>query len=111
KLFDGILPLAGQSLFAHTALLNALDFRLRAAEIVITGPEAKPFAAAALKIPFIDRIVLRAPGTAALPANHPAQAKIAASAETAAFVCLGERCSLPVHRPEAIAETVAQMRR
>ena len=31
-----------------------------------------------LRQPFIDRIVLRAPSAAALPAAHPAQAKLAA---------------------------------
>jgi uncharacterized protein YyaL (SSP411 family) len=110
QLFEGILPIAAQTLLAHTALLNALDLRLRAAEIVITGREAERFATAALKLPALDRIVLRAPSADALPANHPAQAKIAAVAETAAFVCVGEQCSLPVSSPEAITETVAEMR-
>ena len=37
KLFDGLLPLANENLFMHVGLLNALDFRLRAAEIVVVG--------------------------------------------------------------------------
>ena len=38
--------------------------------------------AAALQLPFLDRIVLRAPSAAALPTSHPAQDKIkAATAE------------------------------
>jgi uncharacterized protein YyaL (SSP411 family) len=111
RLFDGLLPLAAQNLFGHIALLNALDLRLRAAEIVVTGAEAQRFAAAALKIPFIDRIVLRAPSADALPAAHPAQAKIAAASASAAFVCVGETCSLPVTQPEQIAETVRAMRK
>jgi uncharacterized protein len=110
KLFEGILPLAADSLFAHTALLNALDLRLRAAEIVVTGPETERLAAAALHLPFLDRIVLRAQTADALPASHPARAKIAIAHGTAAFVCVGERCSLPVHRPEAIAQRVGEMR-
>jgi uncharacterized protein YyaL (SSP411 family) len=111
RLFDGLIPLATQNLFGHVALLNALDLRLRAAEIVVTGKDAGRFAAAALKIPFIDRIVLRAVAADALPAAHPAQAKIAAAPETAAFVCVGETCSLPVTQPEEIAETVLAMRK
>jgi uncharacterized protein YyaL (SSP411 family) len=110
RLFDGLLPLAAQNLFGHVALLNALDLRLRAAEIVVTGAGAERLAAAALKIPFIDRIVLRAASAQSLPAAHPAQAKIAAAQESAAFVCVGETCSLPVTQPEQIAETVAAMR-
>ena len=110
RLFDGLLSIAAQNLFGHVALLNALDLRLRVAQIVVTGREVKRFAAAALKIPFIDRIVLRAASAQALPPSHPAQAKIAATPETAAFVCVGETCSLPVTRAEDIAETVKKMR-
>ena len=111
RLFDGLLPLSAQNFFGHLTLLNALDLRLRAAEIVIAGRESARFVAAALKIPFIDRIVLRAASADALPATHPAQAKVAAAAETAAFVCVGETCSLPVTQPEKIAETIAAMRK
>jgi uncharacterized protein YyaL (SSP411 family) len=64
-----------------------------------------------LKIPFIDRIVLRAAAAESLPAAHPAQAKIAAAQETAAFVCVGETCSLPVTQPGQIAEMVSAMRK
>ena len=110
RLFDGIIPIAAQNLFGHVALLNALDLRLRAAQIVVTGGEAERLVAAALKIPFIDRIVLRAASAESLPAAHPAQAKIAAAPEAAAFVCVGETCSLPITQPEQIAETVSAIR-
>jgi uncharacterized protein YyaL (SSP411 family) len=110
QLFDGLLSIAAQNMFGHIALLNALDLRLRAAEIVVTGQGAAPLVAAALKIPFIDRILLRAPSADALPATHPAQAKVAAAKGPAAFVCVGETCSLPVTNAEAIAETVSAMR-
>jgi uncharacterized protein len=111
RLFDGILPLAAENLFGHASLLNALDLRLRAAEIVIAGTDTKELVRAALALPFLDRIVLRAPSADALPAAHPARDKIAAaSAGGAAFVCVGETCSLPVIEAEAVAETVAAMR-
>ena len=113
RLFEGVLAAAGENVFAHLALLNALDLRLRAAEIVVAGEGARAneLLAAARKLPFLDRIVLRAPSAAALPASHPAQAKIAATSEAAAFVCVGETCSLPVTTPAALAETAAAMRR
>ncbi len=110
RLFDGLLPVAVQNLFGHVALLNALDLRLRAAQIVVMGREVKRFAAAALKIPFIDRIVVRAFSSDALPASHPARAKVVAAPETAAFVCVGETCSLPVTRVDQIAEMIEAMR-
>jgi uncharacterized protein YyaL (SSP411 family) len=110
RLMESILSAAARNLFGHIALLNALDLRLRAAEIVAAGPEAETFARAALALPFLDRLVLRAPDQAALPAAHPAQAMLAGLRASAAFVCAGERCSLPVDDPARIAETLAAMR-
>ena len=110
RLIEGILSAAERNLFGHMALLNALDLRLRAAEIVVTGPEAERFAQAALKLPYLDRIVLRARAAADLPATHPAQEKIKAADGNAAFVCVGERCSLPVTDVAQIAGAVAKMR-
>jgi uncharacterized protein len=111
RLIDSILSAAGNNLFGHVALLNALDLRLRGAEIVATGKDAEAFAQAALKLPFLDRIVLRAGSAADLPATHPAQEKLAAAPEGAAFVCVGETCSLPVTAPEQIAATLSAMRK
>src|SRR5204862_6418697 len=91
RLFEGIFRAAGENLIGHAALLNALDLRLRGAEIVVTGSGARAemLTAAALRLPFPDRIVLRAPDSAALSASHPARDKIAAAPDGAAFVCVG----------------------
>ena len=111
RLFDGVLPIAADMLFGHMALLNALDFRLRAAEIIVTGTgdASERLVAAALRLPVVERAVLRAPMQEVLPPTHPAYDKIAA-ASNAAFVCVGERCSLPVIEPDALAPAVAAMR-
>ena len=110
RLFDGIVASAGENLFAHLASFNALDLRLRAAEIVVTGKDARANAllTAARKLPYLDRIVLRASST--LPTSHPAQEKIKVATESAAFVCAGEICSLPVTDPGALAEAVTASR-
>jgi uncharacterized protein YyaL (SSP411 family) len=116
RLLEGILTRAGENLFGHLALLNALDFRRRAAEIIVTGHDAQAQAllAAARRLPFLDRVVVRAADVLQAPGRNATQdairAKIEASAESAAFVCLGETCSLPVTQPAAIAETIAAMR-
>ncbi len=111
RMIDGLAPHAAESLYGHLSLINAIDLRIRAAEIVIVGNDVERFAEAALRLPWLDRIVFRAPSADALPPSHPAQAKIAAASEgTVAFVCVGETCSLPVTRPEQIAETVQAMR-
>lgn len=112
-MLDGLMPLAAENLFVHVSPLSALDLRLRAAEIVVTGEGASADALtqAARKLPFVDRIVLRVTTADALPPSHPAREKIAASAgQAAAFVCVGERCSLPVNDAGALVAAVEAMR-
>ena len=109
-LFDALLPAAAENLYSHLSLLNALDLRLRAAELVAVGGDAARYAAAALKLPFIDRIVLRARNANDLPPDHPARAAFANLPDSAILVCVGERCSLPVTQPDKIGEAVAEMR-
>jgi len=109
-LFDALLPGAAESLFTHLSLLNGLDLRLRAAELVAVGRDVARFADAALRLPFIDRMVLRAQRADDLPASHPARAAFASLPDSAMLVCVGERCSLPVTNPEKVAEAVAGMR-
>ena len=110
RLMESILSASARNLFGHVALLNALDLRLRAAEIVATGPDAERFAQAGLKLPYVDRVVLRARSSTNLPASHPAQEKLKAVSGSAAFICIAERCSLPVTQPSQVAEAVKAMR-
>jgi uncharacterized protein len=104
RLIAAIAPATVDNLYMHMALLNAVDLRLRAAEIVVTGEGARAEALlnAARAIPPLDRIVLHARSAAALPPSHPAQAQVGASREPQAFVCVGEACSLPVTDPAGL---------
>jgi uncharacterized protein YyaL (SSP411 family) len=110
RLFEGTAASAAENVFAHLALLNALDLRLRAAEIVVVGEDerAKELLAAARRLPFLDRVVLRT--SPALAPEHPAYDKINAAAQSAAFICVGETCSLPVREPDAIGEAARAAR-
>ncbi|HXZ22737.1 MAG TPA: thioredoxin domain-containing protein [Pseudolabrys sp.] len=110
RLIDAILSAAERNLFSHVALLNALDLRLRATEILATGTDAEHFAQIGLKLPYLDRIVLRARSSTDLPAAHPAQEKLKATAASAVFICVAQRCSLPVTDPGQIANVVTAMR-
>src|SRR6187399_825657 len=110
RLIETVLLAAKRNLFGHVALLNALDLRLRAAEIVVTGPDAGRLAKVALQLPYLDRIVLRASDAGDLPSSHPAQEKLKAALGSAAFVCVGERCSLPLTDAAQIAPAVSAMR-
>jgi uncharacterized protein YyaL (SSP411 family) len=111
-LFDGLLPIANENLFMHLALVNALDLRLAAAEVVVVGhgPEADALVEAAIKLPFLDRAVLRARSAASLPLRHPAQEKIKGTSGPAAFVCVGETCSLPIMDADQLAPALATLR-
>jgi uncharacterized protein YyaL (SSP411 family) len=104
RIIAAIAPQAIENLYMHMALLNAVDLRLRAAEIVVTGqgPRAEALLAAARKIPPFDRIVLHAVSAAALPPAHPARDKANAASEPQAFICAGETCSLPVTEPAGL---------
>jgi uncharacterized protein YyaL (SSP411 family) len=112
RLIGAIAPLAAENLYMHMALLNAVDLRLRAAEIVVTGqgPSADALLAAARRRAPLDRIVLHAASPADLSAAHPAREKIAAAKEPQAFVCVVETCSLPVTDPAALMAAIDAMR-
>ena len=71
---------------------------------------AQALLAAARALPSLDRVVLEARAADALPQAHPARAKIEAGNAPQAFVCVGERCSLPVTDAAALTRTIASMR-
>jgi hypothetical protein len=113
RLIAAIAPSAVENLYMHMALLNAVDLRLRAAEIVVTGEgtRADALLAAARRRSPLDRIVLHAASAADLPPTHPAREKIAAAAtEPLAFVCVGETCSLPVTDPAELTAAIDAVR-
>jgi uncharacterized protein len=113
RLIDAIAPMTVENLYMHMALLNAVDLRQRAAEIVVTGEEAAAEALlrAARALPPLDRIVFHAPSVDLLPPAHPARAQIeAAKGQAAAFVCIGETCSLPVTDAAALERTIGALR-
>jgi uncharacterized protein YyaL (SSP411 family) len=105
-MFDAILPRITDNLFGHLSLLNALDMRLTAAEIVVVGEgaQAEALLAAARNLPHATAIVLHARDSKSLPPSHPAQAKLASVQTAAAFVCRGQSCSLPVTDPNVIRD-------
>ena len=112
RLIAAIALAAVDNLYMHMALMNAIDLRLRGAEIVVTGEGARAdeLLAAARAIPALDRVVLHAPTAEALPPSHPARAQINASREPQAFVCVAETCSLPVTDPGALVRALEAAR-
>jgi len=113
RLIAAVAPLIAENLYMHVAMLNAIDLRLRGAEIVVTGRGAGADAllAAARRLPPIDRIVLHAPSAEALRDKHPARDKLNVSREPQAFVCVAETCSLPIRDAAALGSAIEAMRR
>ena len=75
--------------------------------VAASGPSAGNFPVGK-KIGNSERIVLRA--SSGLSASHPAQEKMKAASGPAAFVCVGERCSLPVTSASGLTDAVRAMR-
>ncbi|ARN80991.1 thioredoxin domain-containing protein [Methylocystis bryophila] len=105
-LFAALTPAIEANFFGHLACLNALDSRLRAKTIVMIGPERQKLLAAALRLPYFDRIVVDADGSRPPSALEAAQWKAAKDKAGAAFVCAGETCSLPVWDEEGLRATL-----
>jgi uncharacterized protein len=112
RLIAAVAPLIAENLYMHLAMLNAIDLRLRGAEIVVTGQGAAAdmLLTAARRLAPLDRIVLHAASAEALPSKHPARAKLHATHAPQAFVCVGETCSLPITDASALPQAIEAMR-
>ena len=112
RLFDGIVATAGDNLFAHLALAQrprpALARRRdRGGRKRRTrGRPARRRPQAALSR---SHRAARASPTHCRRRIRPSRRSTAA-AQSAAFVCVGETCSLPVTEPDTLAETVSAVR-
>jgi uncharacterized protein YyaL (SSP411 family) len=105
-LFAALLPRVTQNVFGHLSLLNALDLHLSGNEVVVVGEgaQAETLLATARRLPHATSIVLHAHRAGPLAPTHPVRAKLAAVKGSAAFVCRGQSCSLPVTEPAALAQ-------
>jgi uncharacterized protein YyaL (SSP411 family) len=112
RLIAAVAPLIAENLYMHLAMLNAIDLRLRGAEIVVTGQGAAAdmLLTAARRLAPLDRIVLHAASAAALPGKHPARAKLDDTHAPQAFICVGETCSLPITDASALPQAIDAMR-
>jgi uncharacterized protein YyaL (SSP411 family) len=118
---DAVLGAAGAqvatNLFSSTGLLNALDLRLNAIDVVVVVPMGTDSDAAvgeggtllaAVRRHTTPNVVLSVhSGTADLPADHPASGKTAIEGRPTAYVCRGATCSLPVTDEGQVARLIA----
>jgi uncharacterized protein YyaL (SSP411 family) len=107
-LFTAITPQVSANYLGHVGILNALDLRLRAVEIVTVGPQRAQLAKTALQLPFTERILIDIEDPAQLPGDHPAHAQAQQAGDAAAFLCSNGTCSLPLRDPQQLAEVFAE---
>ncbi len=97
RLIAAVAPRAMAERDRHAALMNALDFRLRGVEIQIAGPDSQALVRAALDVPSLDGSVRVLDAGSALPPDDVLAEQVQRTrTQAAAFVCAGERCSLPI---------------
>jgi uncharacterized protein len=106
ELFAALGAAARSNFVGHAGILNALDFRLRAKEIVTVGARRKALYDVALGVPFSGRIVVDIDRPDEIPDGHPAKAQVALAGDAAAFICAGGTCSLPVRDKQALLDGV-----
>jgi uncharacterized protein YyaL (SSP411 family) len=91
-------PAVVENIFAASGLLNGLDLRLGAVDVVIIAPsrDGGDLVAAARSHATPNMILALVADGADVPADHPAAGKSAIAGRATAYVCRGETCSLPV---------------
>ena len=97
----------GDRLAAAPSLLAAADLLEAGATVVVAGaPVAaatQALLAAALASPDPAVMVLRAPNAQSLPTAHPAFGKTEIAGQSAAYLCRGNVCGLPITDPAKLA--------
>jgi hypothetical protein len=109
EFFEALSATVRSNFVGHAGILNALDFRLRAKEIVTVGARRKALYEAALGVPFTGRIVVDIDRPDEIPEGHPAKAQVALAGGAAAFICAGGTCSLPVRDKQALLDGVGHV--
>jgi uncharacterized protein YyaL (SSP411 family) len=105
-LFAALGAAVRSNLIGHAGILNALDFRLRAKEIVTVGARRKALYEAALGVPFTRRVVADIDRPDEVPEGHPAKAQLPLAGDAAAFICADGTCSLPVRDKQALLASI-----
>jgi len=99
RILDAASGPVGNNLFAAAGILNALDLRLNAIDLVLVRPRAASVEdmLAAIRAHAHPNLILSLhDDTVRLPADHPAAGKTAVAGRVTAYLCRGETCSLPI---------------
>ncbi len=102
----------GRNLFPLATLLGNAELLQRSVQVAIAGspddPATAALRAAVFGLSCPNRVLTMVPDARALPETHPARGKHAPDGQPAAFVCVGQTCSLPVQEPAALTRLLEQ---
>src|SRR3954447_18866308 len=103
----------GRNFFPLATLINNAEFALKPVQIVLVGERADPALAAlrraVCEVSLPNRIVLAVAPDQALPPAHPAFGKGLVGGRSAAYVCEGPVCSLPLTGAAALRDHLATL--
>jgi uncharacterized protein YyaL (SSP411 family) len=109
-LISASAPSVAANLFGGAGLLNGLDLRLNAIDVVLVRPRGTDAASllATVRAGLTPNIILSVHEEAVpLPPGQPAAGKTAIGGRVTAYVCRGETCSLPVSEPAELTPLLA----
>ena len=101
-----------RNFFPLATLMNASELLQQGAQIVIAGEpgadDTRALHAAAIRAPAVARAVTAVPPGTELPPAHPAHGKGPVEGRAAAYVCVGQTCSLPVTDADGLRAAMAR---
>ena len=104
---------AAARLFVHASWLSGCEASAHPVSAVVIGEDEAARAAfrdAWRSLSFPEIVFLEARQGEALPDNHPAGAKGLVGGGAAAYICVAERCSLPITEAEAFRDALKEAR-
>ena len=101
-----------RNFFPLATLMNASELLQQGAQIVVAGEpgadDTRALHAAAIRAPAVARVVTIVPPGTELPATHPAHGKGPVDGGAAAYVCVGQTCSLPATDADGLRTAMAR---
>ncbi|HEY4134759.1 MAG TPA: thioredoxin domain-containing protein [Alphaproteobacteria bacterium] len=112
---DTVSAFAGEiarNFFPLPTLLNANQFLQHGVQVVLAGSadHVKELRAAVEALSLPDRVIQTVSAGEALPANHPANGKGMVGGKPAAYVCVGQTCTLPITDAAQLTEALKATR-
>jgi len=104
----------GRNFFPLATLINQAELAMKPLQIVLAGDandtEFAELKRAIYRVSLPNRVVAEIAAGDELPAGHPAHGKGLVGGKAAAYVCDGPVCSLPITEPQALVDSLTELR-